>query len=789
MSGKLEVFAGVAATLVVAAAPLAGSSGTPEWPGRSLDAFGAAVAVTENEVLIGEPQNATEPGYVFIYRKTNGQWREHARLRASDGEPGDGFGAGIVIEGNRMVVAAFRQPHGNAYVFERGADGSWQETAKLGLENPTGMTVFGMSVALRGDEILVGAPATDQAGVVHLYHRGTDGTWAHSGEIRSTSAAGEGLFGTVIQVSGDDALIATSAGGIVAFRNVNGTWTEAGKLPVPGRATNTFRRPLALHDGQAFVTEAAGNNGTGAVHVFTHGQDGAWALAGTVTPPDSTQAFGASIALDGNMLWIGAPNGDRGRGVVYLFERTGSTWTALPAIRPADLPADARFGGTAAVRNGVAAVGLVGADFGAGKAMIVERSGTQVAVAATVFSELRGLDPVTGGAVNCDDGKTGTFACGGTVELVSFLPIGDISSGRGVRLNDIWGWTDPTNNKEYALVGRNDGTAFVDITDPANPVYVGQLLRTEGSPASSWRDIKVYMDHAYIVSDNAREHGMQVVDLAKLRQYSGSPITFSPDTTYHYIASAHNIVINESTGFAYPVGASGGGETCGGGLHMIDIRDPKNPKFAGCFADPQTGSAGTGYSHDAQCVMYHGPDPQYQAREICIGSNETAISIADVTDKENPKAISRASYPNVQYTHQGWFTDDHRFFYVNDEGDEISGVVPRTRTLVWDLTDLDDPVLVKEHLGEAEASDHNLYVKGNLMYQANYASGLRILDISDPANPREVGFLDTNPFGDNSAGFNGAWSNYPFFQSGVIAVSSIEQGLFLVRYRPVRPIS
>jgi choice-of-anchor B domain-containing protein len=187
--------------------------------------------------------------------------------------------------------------------------------------------------------------------------------------------------------------------------------------------------------------------------------------------------------------------------------------------------------------------------------------------------------------------------------------------------------------------------------------------------------------------------------------------------------------------------------------------------------------------------MYHGPDPDYQAREICIGSNETAISIADVTDKQNPKAISRASYPNVQYTHQGWFTDDHRYFYVNDEGDEISGVVPRTRTLVWDLTDLDDPVLVKEHLGEVEASDHNLYIKGNLMYQANYSSGLRILDISDPVNPREVGFLDTNPFGDNSAGFNGAWSNYPFFESGVIAVSSIEQGLFLVRYRPPRPIS
>jgi choice-of-anchor B domain-containing protein len=649
--------------------------------------------------------------------------------------------------------------------------------------------VFGLTVALQGDQILVGAPATDQTGVVHVYRRGPDGTWAHAGEIRSTTSAGEGLFGTVIRVNGDDALIANSAGGVVAFRASAGTWTETGKLPVPGRAAGGLQRPIALRDGQAFVTEPAGNNGTGAVHVLTRGGDGVWTHTGTVTPPDSTQGFGAAIVRDGDALWIGAPNGNDRRGAVYVFDRTGTTWTPRPSISPDALERDARFGGSLAVRNGVAAVGLVGADFGAGKAMILEAAGNRFAVAATVFSELRGLDPVVGGAVDCADGRTGAFSCGGTVELLAFLPIGAIGGGRGVQLNDIWGWTDPTSSKEYALVGRNDGAAFVDITDPVNPTYIGQLLRTDGSPASAWRDIKVYNDHAYIVSDNAREHGMQVFDLARLREFSGSPITFTPDTTYHHIASAHNIVINETTGFAYPVGASGGGETCGGGLHMIDIRDPKKPTFAGCFADPQTGSAGTGYSHDAQCVMYHGPDPDYQAREICIGSNETAISIADVTDKQNPKAISRASYPNVQYTHQGWFTDDHRYFYVNDEGDEISGVVPRTRTLVWDLTDLDDPVLVKEHLGEVEASDHNLYIKGNLMYQANYSSGLRILDISDPVNPREVGFLDTNPFGDNSAGFNGAWSNYPFFESGVIAVSSIEQGLFLVRYRPPRPIS
>ena len=225
-----------------------------------------------------------------------------------------------------------------------------------------------------------------------------------------------------------------------------------------------------------------------------------------------------------------------------------------------------------------------------------------------------------------------------------------------------------------------------------------------------------------------------------------------------------------------------GGETCGGGLHMIDVRDPTNPNFAGCFSDPATGNTGTGYSHDAQCIVYKGPDTQHQGKEVCFGANETAISISDVSDKSNPVPIATATYPNPGYVHQGWISDDHRYFYVNDELDELSGV-ERTRTLVWDIEDLDGPVLVKEHMGETSSSDHNLYIQGQFMYQSNYVSGLRILDISDPANPKEVGFFDSVPVGENSPGFAGSWSNYPFFESGVIVFTSMREGLFVVRKR------
>jgi choice-of-anchor B domain-containing protein len=161
-----------------------------------------------------------------------------------------------------------------------------------------------------------------------------------------------------------------------------------------------------------------------------------------------------------------------------------------------------------------------------------------------------------------------------------------------------------------------------------------------------------------------------------------------------------------------------------------------------------------------------------------------------VTDKQNVVYLSRAAYPNVAYAHQAWLTEDHTFLYLNDEGDESAGqgeAAKGTRTLVWDVQDLTDPVLVKEHIGTSKAIDHNLYVKGDRMYQANYTAGLRILDVSDPANPKEVGYLDTHPGDDGTPSFQGAWSVYPFFKSGSIVVTSIGEGVFFVKDR-TRPV-
>lgn len=123
---------------------------------------------------------------------------------------------------------------------------------------------------------------------------------------------------------------------------------------------------------------------------------------------------------------------------------------------------------------------------------------------------------------------------------------------------------------------------------------------------------------------------------------------------------------------------------------------------------------------------------------------------------------------------------------MGDETDEFQ-LVDNTRTLIYDVKDLDEPILVKEFLSENTSSDHNLYIVDDLMFQSNYNSGLRVFDVSDPENPRLTGFFDTVP-GPDSPAMRGSWSNYPFFRSGIVVVTSMGEGLFILKKRGT-PIS
>ncbi len=370
----------------------------------------------------------------------------------------------------------------------------------------------------------------------------------------------------------------------------------------------------------------------------------------------------------------------------------------------------------------------------------------------------------------CENGMANGFPCRG-YDLLLSIPISTFGGAEG---NDSWGWTDPTTQKEYAIMGLDNGTAFVDISDTENPIYLGKL--PTATISSGWRDIKVYKDHAFIVADNnvgEDSHGMQVFDLTRLRNVSNPPQTFTADTRFTEFGRAHNIVINEDTGYAYPVGTNRNNIYKGGPL-FINIQDPKNPISEGGWGTDN-------YSHDAQVVTYNGPDSDYTGKEILIGSNENEVVIVDITDKANPKNISKISYPNVRYTHQGWFTEDQKYFILGDEHDELR-IGINTRSIIFDFTDLDNP---KEHFIYSAATksiDHNGYVKGNTFYLASYSAGVRFIDIASISNKSitEVGYFDTYPDNDD-ANWHGVWNVYPFFNSGKIVVSDIEKGLFILK--------
>ncbi|MCH9659826.1 MAG: choice-of-anchor B family protein [Bacteroidetes bacterium] len=364
----------------------------------------------------------------------------------------------------------------------------------------------------------------------------------------------------------------------------------------------------------------------------------------------------------------------------------------------------------------------------------------------------------------CENGSAMGFPCEG-YDYISQIPLATMNS---VKANDSWGWTDPQDGKEYAIICLNEATAFIDISDPVNPLYLGQLPGNSGQH-TTWRDAKTYQNHVFIVSEDSG-HGMQVFDLTRLRNVANPPEVFTEDALYTEFGGTHNIAINEDTGYAYALGTS----TFNGGAHFIDIQDPVNPVPAG-------GHNGDGYTHDAHIVTYAGPDTDYTGQEIMIGSNETEVVIVDVTDKSNPITISTIAYNNVNYTHQGWLTEDHRYFILGDETDELNTGI-NSRTIFFDFEDLDNPQFHFEYEGPTGATDHNGYVKGDKFYLANNAAGLRVVDISDIANgvAVEEGYFDSYP-PNNSSGFNGSWNVYPYFESGHIVISDRAQGMVLVK--------
>lgn len=340
---------------------------------------------------------------------------------------------------------------------------------------------------------------------------------------------------------------------------------------------------------------------------------------------------------------------------------------------------------------------------------------------------------------------------------VSFLSQIDLTEFSASSGNDIWGYVSPSG-REYALVGLSNKLAFVEVTNPQNPVYFAFIPHT----SSQWSDIKVYQNHCYSVTE-ATGTGIQVISLANIDNHQVTLVKTisSPGRT-------HNLAIDTVSGFMYTCGSRNGTGT----TMCFDLANPANPVKVGPASMTAT------YQHDICPVTYtSGP---YAGRQILFGSDESrGVAIWDVTDKNNPFLVVRRNYPNVAYCHQSWISADRKWLYVNDELDESNNGI-LTRTLVFNVEDITNPILTNTFTTGLGTIDHNLYWKAGFVFESNYTSGVRIFNTNVSAtNPPEVGWFDTRPENDSTT-FNGSWSNYPYLPSGTLIVNDINRGLFVL---------
>ncbi|MBX3702702.1 MAG: choice-of-anchor B family protein [Steroidobacteraceae bacterium] len=386
---------------------------------------------------------------------------------------------------------------------------------------------------------------------------------------------------------------------------------------------------------------------------------------------------------------------------------------------------------------------------------------------------------------SCVQGSAGQFPCR-HVDFQAQIALNGFSS-RPTSAANVWGFVDLNDNREYAVIGLSNGTAVVDVTNPASPREVA----TVPGNTSAWREVKIFQEFhaptsryrafAYVTTE-ANGAGLQVINLGGLPGSVSLATTLADTGSQHtdYVSNidyATNMALPGAQAFLWLAGSNVGG----GSWRVYSLANAAQPQFI-------RQAPNAGYVHDAtsllvtdarvsQCAPGHDPC------EVYVDFNENSVDLWDVTDKANPVRLSSTTYSNANYTHSGWPTADQRHIFVHDELEEIRrGLFTQIYTM--NVDDLRNPFIVASYQGPDTTTDHNGYVKGNLLYVSHYRRGLVIFDATDPMQLREIGHFDTfiAPAA-NTAGFDGAWGVYPFLPSGTILVSDITNGLFVLRDR------
>ena len=389
----------------------------------------------------------------------------------------------------------------------------------------------------------------------------------------------------------------------------------------------------------------------------------------------------------------------------------------------------------------------------------------------------------SGGRVPCDGAMAGEFACN-QVDLLSHVALGGFALEPS-SANDIWGFLDLNTEREYAIVGLNNGVSVVDVTDPANPFEAGHVAGAD----TVWRDVKVFQSYdadagrwrSYAYASAEAADGLVVIDLTGLPNAVSLGGMHTDNTSSHnvYVSGVEYATNTPVAGWPAPLLQVLGSNRRFGAFRSYSLGDPAAPELAG----QSPAESGEHYTHDATSMLV--TDERAAACgsgagtcEILFDFSESTFDLWDLSDQANPALLSSTSYDGASYVHSGWWSEDERYLFVHDELDELYQGL-RTTLRVFDLSSLRSPVETAVWTGSTDAVDHNGYVRGNRYYMSNYTRGLTVLDITVPEAPREVGYFDTHPVSDSRA-YDGAWGAYPFLPSGAVLVSDFGGGLYVL---------
>ncbi len=302
----------------------------------------------------------------------------------------------------------------------------------------------------------------------------------------------------------------------------------------------------------------------------------------------------------------------------------------------------------------------------------------------------------------------------------------------GEFVTDVWGYVDPSDGKEYAVVGSFNGMEIVDISDPLNPVRVYNSTTLPGF------DMKIWQNYLYLVTGGGGANLGKILDISD----PANPVLVGS------FNSSHNIFISED-GYMFAESP---------GLVVYNLNNtPAAPEMV--WSDNTPGG------HDATVIKniiydFHG--------------NGTNIYEYSTASNFSTTLLGSINSPQIQYHHSGWTTSDDQYLFICDEGANH----PTPDITVWNISNLSDPVKVDEY-ADPDATVHNLYRIDNYAYVSYYTAGFRIFDISDPTDIKVAAHYDTSPA--SGEGFDGAFGVYPFLPSGNILISD-QTGLYIFRF-------